>query len=266
MFLKAVTYYFLYLLVRGLLSYWHFGPFYLPPLGWDLFNIIDIILFFPVLEELTVRYWLYGKNNYLRVGFFISFLLQIVATILESAIQLNLSVYGGNKGYGLFIYAALVAIGWVCAAILIKTKQINVNRLILFLNKLKDSWITFVLLVIYDVAYHLQSLNFIDFYEVQRQVIGATILVYVAKKYGMPLAIFVHILNNILAVSVSIENFDILGITDRMYFYLTFPLSLWFLWLFQQWQKKLRQNPNFDPVPIFKQKLTRLFSRKFTKL
>ena len=240
MSLRLLAIYFWYSLVQGWLNYQHSNLFS-PELSLKgLLVILGVVVFSPVAEEYLVRYWIYGKQKMLRSGLFFGFLFFVgivtgrLSGLLSPEIFKDWSVVS-SFGLGLIV----CAIFW--------GMRITNTRLVNTFERLKYSWVVFIAMCVLFFLYHLPRLSWFDLDFIITYWMGALSLTYVAKRYGMALAIFIHMIHNALIITKNIEMLNSFGDIERDYFYFLFPACVVLLGVYHYWIYRLRKNPEYTP-------------------
>lgn len=240
MSLRLLAIYFWYSLVQGWLNYEEFNLLS-PELSLrGLWVILSVVIFSPVAEEYLVRYWLYGKKKILRSGLFFGFLFFSGVVIGRLSGLLSSEIF---KDWSVALSFGLGSI--VC--VIFWSRRTTNTRLVNAFDRLKHSWLVFTAMCVFFFLYHLPRFSWFDLDFVVTYWIGALSLTYVAKRYGMALAIFLHMIHNALIVTRNIEILDSFGDIDRDYFYILFPTCFILLGIYHYWIYKLEKNPGYTP-------------------
>jgi membrane protease YdiL (CAAX protease family) len=192
-----------------------------------LTEFFTMVLIFPILEELYIRYWLYGKNNYFRIGFMFSFVLSVCITIyniLSTSVH-NYAILFGITAIGLMI------------SFYLQGKKYNVDTIISFINSFNRSWITVVVMSFYFTMYHINSLNDFNW----RFIIAYSFLPFttiIARKYGIIASILIHMIHNTETANriLIIENAGV------VYYYATLFLSISLIVIYMKYERQLDKN------------------------
>jgi hypothetical protein len=206
----------------------------------SIYSYFETVLIAPIIEELNIRYWLYGKNKYLRVGFLVSFVLCILIT------SYKLLSYNPITTGRFYIYIIITLVG-VLVTLYLYLKQKNTTRVIQWVNLFNQKWITCILMIAYFVVYHLYGLDQLTWeYIGLHHLISTTVITLVARKYGILSSILVHMMINAVAQTAFISLLNEVGRVSIKYYYLSFAPSIMFilinLWLLHQ----LHKDKDFD--------------------
>ena len=188
--------------------------------------ILSTMVIAPIGEELVIRYWLYGKRPAFRVGYLFSFLVYMVVLVYKIYYEI------GNTALMYLIFLSLVFLGWF-VGYLVYIRNINKTKIANIFDVLSRSWAMFGVMLFYFLIAHAQSISDVSFFYLQSYLPGAFIITYAAKKYGIKLSILMHIINNTLALNISIANVYVVENIEQGYFYLLFPVCVALLGVYQ---------------------------------
>ena len=240
MFLRICAVYFWYLLVIGWLEHVPTNGAALPASIAGIGLVLSTTIAVPIGEELVMRYWLYGKRPTLRIGYLFSFL----AYIAVLAYKIYYEV--GNTVPIYVTFLSLVFLG-LFLGYLLRTGSVNVTKIINIFDALSRSWLMFGIILFCFLIAHAQSISDVSFFYLQSYLPGAFIITYAAKKYGIKLSILMHIINNTLALNISIANVYVFENIEQGYFYLLFPVCVALLGVYHYWIYRLKKNPEYTP-------------------
>jgi membrane protease YdiL (CAAX protease family) len=193
-----------------------------------------MVLIFPIIEELYIRYWQYGKNNYFRVGFMVSFVLCVCFTLFY--------IFSDYINYiqGRLILSCIAAIG-VIISYFLKVKKYNVDTIISFINSFNRSWVTVIIMSLYFTVYHMDGLHDFNW----RFIIAYSFLPFltiIARKYGIIASILMHIIHNTETAS-RIMIFDSAG---AVYYYATVFLCMLVIIIYNIFVRQLDTHKKAD--------------------
>ena len=240
MFLRICALYFWYLLVIGWLEYFPTKGMTFPIRTTGIGLVLSTTVVAPIGEELIIRYWLYGKRSAFRIAYFFSFLLYI--TILVYKIYDEV----GNTVLMYSMFLSLIFSGFFLGCSL-RLWNVKKPRIINIFNTLSRSWLVFGIMLFCFLIAHVQSISDVNFFYLQGYLPGAYIATYAAKKYGIRFSIFMHILNNTLALNISIANVYAIENIEQGYFYFLFPACVLLLGVYHYWVYRLEKNPEYTP-------------------
>lgn len=246
MLARLFSLFFWFWLFQTLFVFYFFTPLEFP-LSWSgLIPILQIALVGPIAEELVFRYWLYGKRTSLRLGLFVSFLFTLLAAsfdlLARERFSLNVSSFFVITGLG-------VLLGYTVF------RKVEPSSLIRFFDRLSRSWAAFIVIVLLFEIYHLRSLD--DWSRVFKwsTLLNSFMFTYLAKKYGLRMAMLAHGIVNSLSIQYSIQGYHDAGLIDREYFYFLLPINfgliLCYYWWLNRVEKKQQHyvsNPITNPI------------------
>ena len=229
------TVYFLLLLLYGIVD-----PGYVPGPSLDftwlgVWVIFRTTLLLPVVEELTLRYWIYGRNSLLRASLFFAF----IAEIITSGLLLTGLAPTWSYGFALAITPLIVGSG---TCFFLRNNGSLTHSLVGRFDVLEKSWVAFTLVALYGVFTHLSSFEEFGFSFFLRYI-NTIALVYIAKRYGMKMAIWTHVANNTIAlfnVATILRTSEDTPFTEAYYFPLLTQSILLFgvyCYLVYRWRK-----------------------------
>ena len=245
MFLRILSVYFWYSLIRSWFEYDHAGWLSSTNGFQGFYLVVMTIVVAPIIEECLIRYWLYGKNNSLRLGFFIGFCLNTISQGYQILFGFSTAQIAMVDFWSVIIFSGLLAL-------IFYRKKVHFAYLISLFDRLSRSLIVFGLVCVYFVLYHLPRVEALGIDFILAYVFGSVVITYVAKRFGIALAILVHMLFNAIAITIDIEILSLLNGVSRIYYYVGLVASLFLLIIYHYWIYHLRKSPDFNPFRVLR--------------